>query len=571
LGTLILENLFLELALLLGLAALIGLVGRMLRQPLIVSFIVTGILAGPAVFHIARSDDNYALLSDLGIAVLLFLVGLKLDINLIRSIGLVSIATGLGQVCFTAAFGFLLCLTLGYDPITSIYVAVALTFSSTIIIVKLLSDKRETDSLHGQIALGFLIVQDIVVVLAMIALSAIGVGAGAGAQSSTDEVVGALLSGAALLVGVLVFVRYIADPLTDRLARSPELLLIFGIALAAVLAAAGEHLGFGKELGGLLAGIALASTPYREALAARLAPLRDFLLLFFFIALGSGLEFGNSEGGLLSAAILSLFVLIGNPLIVVAIMVAMGYRARTGFLAGLTVAQISEFSLVFMAMGVRLGHVDIAALGMVTVVGLTTIAISTYMITYSHELYAFCERFLRHLEFRAPWRESAAGPGPGRYDVILFGLGRYGTGIVERLLAQDRKVFAVDFNPVAVRAARDQGIDAFYGDVSDPEYLAELPYDRAEWVISAIPDHEGGLTHEDVRLTIIQGVRRAGYTGHIAVRSRGGSNEHLLAAGADLVLQPFRDGADRAIELLDGHLPTARRADAGDDLRDSRA
>jgi voltage-gated potassium channel Kch len=232
----------------------------------------------------------------------------------------------------------------------------------------------------------------------------------------------------------------------------------------------------------------------------------------------------------------------------------MGYRVRTGFLAGLTVAQISEFSLVFMAMGVRLGHVDSAALGMVTLVGLVTIALSTYMITYSHALYAHCERLLSFLEFRAPSRESTMLPASsGRYDVILFGLGRYGTAIAERLRSRGSRVLAVDFNPLAVRAARDRQIDAFYGDVSDPEYLAELPYQQAEWVISAIPDHEGGLTHEDVRMTIIQAVRQAGYRGRIAVRSRSAGIERLLAAGADLVLQPFRDGADRAIELLDTH------------------
>jgi Kef-type K+ transport system membrane component KefB len=549
---LILENLFLELAVLLGISALVGFLGRLARQPLIVAFILAGILAGPSVFDIVRSDDNYALLSDLGIAVLLFLVGLKLDVKLIRSIGMVSIATGLGQVGFTAAFGFVLCVVLGYDPVTSIYIAVALTFSSTIIIVKLLSDKRETDSLHGQIALGFLIVQDIVVVLAMIALSAVGVGT---RQDVAAQGIGdILLSGAVLLVGVLIFVRYLANPLSERLAQSPELLLIFGIALAAMLAAAGEHLGFGKELGGLLAGVALASTPYREALAARLAPLRDFLLLFFFIALGSGLEFGDVGAGLGAATVLSLFVLIGNPLIVVVIMVAMGYRVRTGFLAGLTVAQISEFSLVFMAMGVRLGHVDSTALGTVTLVGLITIAISTYMITYSHALYSYCERLLSFLEFRAPSRESTMLPAStGRYDVIIFGLGRYGTAIAERLRSRGSRVLAIDFNPLAVRAARNRQIDAFYGDVSDPEYLAELPYQQAEWVISAIPDHEGGLTHEDVRLTIIQAVRAAGYAGRIAVRSRSGATGPLLASGADLVLQPFRDGADRAIELLDTH------------------
>jgi len=366
------SSLFNEIAALLVLAAVVGFVGVLLRQPLIVSFIAVGILAGPSVLGVAQSSAPIDLLAELGIAVLLFLVGIKLDLKLVRTLGPVALATGLGQVLFTSGFGFLICLALGLDTITSIYVAIALTFSSTIIVVKLLSDKREIDSLHGRIALGFLIVQDLVVVFAMISLSAIGIGTAG--DSTTADVLIVLGASIGMLGLVLLFIRFLADPLTERLAKSPELLLMFAIALAAALAALGQTLGFGKELGGLLAGVALASTPYRDAIGARLAPLRDFLLLFFFIALGSQLDIGNLGESWVAAAVLSIFVLVGNPLIVLLIMVFMGYRKRTGFLAGLTVAQISEFSLIFMGVGVGLGHVTEDALGLVTLVGLITIA-----------------------------------------------------------------------------------------------------------------------------------------------------------------------------------------------------
>ena len=284
--------------------------------------------------------------------------------------------TGLGQVAFTSVFGFLIGLALGFGAIESLYIAIALTFSSTIIIVKLLSDKREIDSLHGQVALGFLIVQDLVVVLAMITLSAVGIGAAG--EGGIGDIAFVLGAGVALLIFVIIFVRYIADPLTERMARAPELLLCFAIAMAAIFAAVGELAGFGKELGGLLAGVSLASTRYRDAIASRLAPLRDFLLLFFFIALGVTLDLGELGAHVGAAVIFSVFVLVGNPLIVLAIMGYMGFRKRTGFLAGLTVAQISEFSLIFIAMGVSIGHLDTEALGLVTLVGLVTIATSTY-------------------------------------------------------------------------------------------------------------------------------------------------------------------------------------------------
>jgi Kef-type K+ transport system membrane component KefB len=532
------------------LAALVGFAGNLLRQPLIVAFIAVGILAGPTVLDIAQSPEPIDLLADLGIAVLLFLVGIKLDLKLIKTMGTVAIATGLGQVAFTSVFGFLICLALGLDAITSLYIAVALTFSSTIIIVKLLSDKREIESLHGRIALGFLIVQDIVVVLAMIVLSAIGVGEREG--GALDSILWVIGSGIGMLVLVMLFVRYLANPLTHQLAKSPELLISFAIAMAAAFAAAGQMLGFGKELGGLLAGVALASTPFRDAIAARLAPLRDFLLLFFFIALGTSLDLANLGARGFEAAILSAFVLIGNPLIVIVIMVAMGYRRRTGFLAGLTVAQISEFSLVFMAMGLSLGHVNNEALGLVTMVGLITIAASTYMITYSHELYAICEPFLGVFKRKRANKESYEdGAHADGYDVIVFGLGRYGGTIGRRLIADGRRVLGIDFSPEAVRRWREDGLPALFGDASDPEFIAHIPIQSASWIISAIPDPRAGVTHHDTRLSLLHALGEVKYEGKVAVVShRIEEHKELRALGAHLVLHPYSDAADRAIELL---------------------
>ncbi len=545
------QSAFGEIAVLLVMAAVVGLIGIILRQPLIVSFIAVGLIAGPSVFDVVRSDAQISLLSELGIAVLLFLVGIKLDIKLIQSLGPVSLMTGLGQVAFTSIFGFLIGLALGLDTVTSIYVAVALTFSSTIIIVKLLSDKREIDSLHGQIALGFLIVQDLVVVFAMIALSAMGIGSGGGHGSTNFLTV--FLSGIAFVGAVILFIKYIANPLTERLARAPELLVIFAISLAAMFAAIGDFVGLGKEVGGLLAGVALASTPYRETIAARLASLRDFLLLFFFIALGATLDLSLLGAHVTAAVVFSLFVLIGNPLIVLAIMAAMGYRKRTGFLAGLTVAQISEFSLIFIAMGVSLGHVPEDALGLVTMVGLVTIAASTYMITYSHRLYAVCEPFLRLFERKTTPREPDGGDpnNTDRYDVLIFGLGRFGTAIGTRLREKGVKVLGIDFNPLTVRRWRNLGLKTEYGDATDPEFITSLPLTRAKWVVSTIPLHPTGLTHEDTRTTLLQLTRAGGFQGNIVLTAHSKADmEDLLASGADFVLQPFQDAADHAIELL---------------------
>lgn len=549
---LIAQSPFIEITALLVLAACIGFVGIYLRQPLIVSFIAVGLLAGPSALDIVHSKEKIELLSELGIALLLFLVGIKLDVKLIRSIGGVSLLTGLGQVVFTSVIGFFIGLALGLDFTTSIYVAVALTFSSTIIIVKLLSDKREIDSLHGQIALGFLIVQDLVVVISMIVLAAIGMGSAKGGDG-VDAIVQVVLSGLALVVFVMIFIRFIANPLTNRLARAPELLVVFAIAQATLFAATGYLVGLGMELGGLLAGVALASTPIKESISSRLGPLRDFLLLFFFIALGSTLDLSLLGEHFFSAILFSLFVLIGNPLIVLVIMGVLGYRKRTAFLAGLTVAQISEFSLIFVAMGISLDQIKPDVLGLVTLVGIITIAISTYMITYSHALYTLLEPYIGIFERKGTPREKSNQHtnDEEQHDIVIFGLGRFGTSIAVNLSKYGISVLGLDFNPEALKKAQKLGLDTVYGDATDADFISDFPLTKTKWVVSTIPTHHLGLAIDDTRKTIVQLTKSAGFKGKLAMVSHSESEaKSLRDAGIDLVLEPYKDAALRAVELF---------------------
>ncbi|MEX2031510.1 MAG: cation:proton antiporter, partial [Dehalococcoidia bacterium] len=363
------EQEFLEIAGILALAEAAGIVATKLHQPLIVAFIAVGVAVGPAGLEWVESGDDLDLLAELGIAILLFLVGLKLDLHLIRSTGPVALATGLGQVAFTSAIGFAIATGLGLDSTTAVYVAVALTFSSTIIIVKLLSDKRELDELHGRIAIGFLIVQDIVVVIVLITLNTVSAGSG----NLALEILEVIGKAVALLGGIALLMRFVLPALLHWVARSPELLVLFTIAWAVSMAAIASELDLSAEVGAFLAGIALATTPYRDAVGSRLMSLRDFLLLFFFIELGSQLQFDAVGSQIGHALVLSAFVLVGNPIIVMVIMGAMRYRKRVSFLAGLTVAQISEFSLILAALGLSLGDIDQSTVTLITTVGLITI------------------------------------------------------------------------------------------------------------------------------------------------------------------------------------------------------
>ncbi len=456
---------FTELAVILLAAAVLGAMGPWLRQPLIVSFIGVGILVGPAGLGIVTQHDEVELLASMGIALLLFVVGLKLDLQMIKTMGPVALFTGLGQVVFTSVVGFGIALALGYETVHAIYIAVALTFSSTIIIVKLLSDKREIDSLHGRIAVGFLIVQDIVVILTMIALTAIGSGQGETDVNFAQVATLVVAKGLGFLGVIWVLMRWVLPPVMRLLARSTELLVLSAIAWAVALAAAGEWAGFSREVGAFLAGVSLASTPYREAIGGRLVTVRDFLLLFFFLELGGRLDLSLLGATVTPSLVFSAFVLIGNPLIVMIIMGFMGYRKRTGFLAGLTVAQISEFSLILGALGLSLGHIDQETMGLITFVGLVTIGVSTYLILYSGQLYERLAPLLSVFERRTPYREIEANTGGSApaADVILFGLGRYGSGIAAHLLRRHRRVVGVDFDPAVLDQWRAAGHTVLYG------------------------------------------------------------------------------------------------------------
>jgi len=505
-----------------------------------VAFIAAGILAGPSVLGLVHANDQIDLLAKLGISLLLFVVGLKLDLHIIRTMGPVALATGLGQVAFTSIIGYLIAIALDITPIAALYVAVALTFSSTIIIVKLLSDKREVDTLHGRIALGFLIVQDLVVVLVMIGLNAI---ANTSGTSAGHEVLGILLKGIVFLVVIALVMRYVLPRLLYLLSHSQELLVLFGIAWAVVLATLGDMLGFSKEVGAFVAGVSLASTPYRDALGARLVGLRDFLLLFFFIDLGARLDLGLLSAKLLESLVFSSFVLIGNPLIVMVIMGALGYRKRTSFLAGLTVAQISEFSLILGALGLSLGHIDAETMGLITLVGIVTISASTYMILYSHPLYERLAPWLRIFERRHPHREDEQNVplDDNLPQIILFGMGRYGFGIAQTLRERGCRVLSIDFNPELVRQGDMAGHPVLYGDAEDPEFIATLPLIHAQWVVSTAREAH-------INNSLIHALKNLGYRGRVAITAD--KPTKLAQEGADLVLVPFADAAREAADRL---------------------
>lgn len=534
---------FLEFAMILFLAAILGAAGMLLRQPLIVVFIALGIIVGPSALNIVQSKENIHLLAEIGISVLLFIVGLKLDLRLIRSTGTIAALTGLGQVLFTSAIGYLIGILLGFTPLHSFYIAVALTFSSTIIIVKLLSDKREIDSLHGQIAVGFLIVQDIVVILVMIILSAIG---RKGTSSVAEDIGRTVLASIVLLAITFVMIKWIIPLIGSFLAKSQELLTLFSIAWAVALAAFSTIIGFSSEVGAFLAGVCLATTPYKDAISGRLVSLRDFLLLFFFVNLGANLDLTVIGSQIPAAIIFSLFVLIGNPIIVLVIMGLMGYRKRTAFLAGLTVAQISEFSLIFAGLGLQVGHLNDEIVGLITLVGLITIGTSTYLILYSGPIYERLSPLLDIFERSDTSREDkAALKEAEEYDLIIFGLGRFGGSIANCLDSHNEiRYLGVDFDPQMVRSWESRGRSIAYGDIEDPDLLEHLPFKSAKCIISTVP--ESAFSVE-----LLSTLKRHNYEGRVFLTAILEKDMDILSeTGHPDILMPHRMAAENFYNYL---------------------
>lgn len=475
------NTIFTEISLLLVLSAAISLIMRLLRQPLIIGYILTGILVGPSVFNLVGSPETIEIFGHFGIALLLFIVGLGLNPKVIKEVGRVSLLTGVGQVLFTTAIGFLLVRSFGYNTVTALYISIALAFSSTIIILKLLSDKKEQNKLYGKISIGFLLVQDLIATFALVVASSTGNGG-----LDYSELGQLAAKGLGLGLAVFLVSKFAVKPLSGFIARSQEMLFLFAISWGFGVGTIFYELGFSLEVGALIAGVALSTMTYAQEVGSRLRPLRDFFIVVFFIALGAKLNIDNISGVLGQAVGLSAFVLLGNPIIVMIIMGLLGYTKKNGFKAGLAVAQISEFSLIFMLLGQRVGQVSEEAVALVTVIGIITIAISSYMIIYADGLYKFMERYLRLFERRKVKIERDSRQ---KFDIVLIGYRRGGQEYINVFEKLTKRYIVVDYDPDAIDEMERKQIPYIYGDMTDSEFLEELDLSHVHLLVSNTTDH----------------------------------------------------------------------------------
>lgn len=533
-----LEELFVQIAVVIVAAAVLSFVANRARQPLMIAYILTGVLIGPNLLHVATDAVFFKTLSDIGVAFLLFMVGLNLDWQKVKEVGWTALIVGVGQVIFTSALGYFVARGLGFELSTALYIAVAFTFSSTIIIVKLLSDKDDLERLYGRLSVGFLIVQDLIAMFLLLVLTALGGGGDWQAIVST-----ALLKWVCAVIGVMILAKWITPRLMAYAARSQELLFLFGLAWCFGLASLLFLLGFGIETGALLSGVSLASVGYSRELVARMRPLRDFFLIIFFVLLGTQLSFVGAMDMVKPVAIFSLFILIGNPLIVMLILRTLGHHPRTGFMSGTTVAQVSEFSFILLAAGIKLGHIPTSTLTLATLVGLVTITISSYIITYNESIYEFLSPVFRVLEPAAdkkPKREAII-KAP---EIVLFGFHRMGEVVLPKVRSMKRRFVVVDFDPQMTRLLEARRVPYMYGDAGDSDFLADMHLEKAKLVISTIPD-------EEVSLHLVHYLKEKRYTGSLIVTAKTPeAAAALYHEGVQFVIIPSVLGGERFAELL---------------------
>lgn len=565
---LISESFFNQIAALLILASVLGFASLLLRQPLIIAFIAVGILCGPAGLNVIDSHNHLLdTLAELGVTILLFTVGLKLDISLLKKMGTKALIAGLGQVSLTALLGFGLCQMLGFNATESLIMSAGLAFSSTIIVVKLLSDKRAIDSLYGRMALGILIVQDIAVIGTMLAVTSITQDGGQDI-SVIASIADITIKLTVLVILTALFIKYIANGLVTILNRAPELTIIFAAGLAAMMSALCHHMGLSQELGGLMAGVALASTPYHHMIATRLSPLRDFMLLFFFVILGVQMNPAEMGDQVIPALIISAFVLFGKPLIIMLVMSLQGYKKRTCFMTGTSLAQTSEFSFILIAMTAAAGLTSGNVTEIMTMVGLITMGISSYVIIYNTSFHAFFET---HGLLKSQKEEDQSSfaehdeddTNRKKFDIIVYGLGRYGMAMATRFKEKGYHVLGVDFDPQVMKKAKENEIDVIYGDAADPEGPIHLPLRGTKLVIFAFHHYMTGPLHADLRRALAKSLRVHGYKGMIAATTHNLKHDHdLNESGIDLVLVPFIDaaheGVDQAIRKLGAATKTTK-------------
>jgi len=536
------QEVLLFISLIIGIATLLSIFSRLIRQPPIIAYLFAGVLVGPLFLNLigtGSSSEMIQLFAHIGVAFLLFIVGLSLDLRVLKELGKLSAIAGILEISLTGGIGFLIALGLGFKSMTALYIAAALAFSSTVVVVKILADKKELETLHGRIALGILIIEDFVAAIALMAIPLIN------AQKGLSSIFIELGIALMLIAAIFLFSHFVLNKFLNFLARSPETLFLFGIAWALAIATLFGAFGFSIEIGALIAGMSLASSKYNLDLGGKIKPLRDFFVVLFFVFFGSQLT-GNISMALITNAILfSIFIVIGKPIIVMTVLRMFGYKKRVNFLAGASLAQISEFSLIITLLGFNLGQLSQEIMSLAVLIAIITIGASSYSLYYSRSIFNKLSRFLDFLESKKQraYNEECKEP----FEIVLFGYHRIGYKLLKTLKKMKVPFVVVDYNPKVILSLEKEGVNCIFGDAGDKDFLGEICLDRAKLVISTIPDESSNWLIKE-KLSEINS--KATF---IATAEQPRDALDLYEAGADYVIIPHHLGGQYAANMIESY------------------
>jgi Kef-type K+ transport system membrane component KefB len=475
--------------------------------------------------------------SKIGIALLLFIIGLGMNVSELRKLGRIVVIVAMASLFSVGTLGFVVGTLSGYSRIEALIIGLTLFFSSTIIIVKILSDKKEQNRLHGQIAIGVILFDDVVATFALLFVAA-----GKSGNLSVSEVA-ILLRNGILLLGFLVLANTkLLRRITRSMATSQELLFLFAIAWGFGVASLFEIAGFSLEVGALFAGVALASSPYAQEIAARLKPLRDFFVVLFFIALGESLNVSNLRAALLPALLLSAIVILIKPLVTIAGMGLLGYTKRTSFKTGINLSQISEFSIVLVVVASSAGLVRQEISAIITLVAIITITTSTYLMQYDNKLFSLFDRVKFHLfEKEVVHKERRRRAG---YQLILFGYHKGGHEFVKAFRDMGKRYIVIDYDPSVIDTLEHHDVPYMYGDATDLELLEEIGIESAKLIVSTFTDN-------DVTEQLVKHIRRLNERTVIVCHADNQEEAmRLYEYGATYVMIPHYIGSEKVSSFI---------------------
>ena len=477
--------LFFEVGLMIGTVFILSFITKILRQPTIIAYILSGLVLGSYGLNLIHSKEIILSLSELGIAFLLFIVGMELNVRKLKNLGRHIIFVTLVQMSFIFSISFFLCQTIfNKGFLESFLVSTAMSFSSTMLVIKLLSDRKELFSLYGRYVLGILLVQDIIAVFLLAFISGFSIYTGINLAISFLFGIGLFFF--AILCNKIFFprlLRYISD--------SPELSFTFALSVCFLFCLISYLLGYSVVIGGFLAGLSLAIYPYNIEIASRITSLRDFFLIFFFVFIG--LEIGLPNASILpEIAILFLVATVIKAFSIYIPSSYLGYGSRLSFSSSLSLSQISEFSLIISSFAYAKGIISFNTFSEIGLIAILSFILTPYLIEYKESLYRIVKPFLdiidkvehrRRLELLPPEKEF-------KNHVVVCGAHTMGMHIIDLLTNMKKKFIVVDHNPDTIHKLINRGIFCVFGDIMHEEVLDKLNLDKASFVISTVPNEK---------------------------------------------------------------------------------